>query len=372
MGIADKIRDIELELGRTQVNKATEYHRGLLKAKLARYRLQLLEESQGSAGGGKGEGFDVARSGDARVVLIGFPSVGKSTALNKLTGSESVAAAYEFTTLTAVAGKIHHRGSVIQLVDLPGIITGAADGKGRGRQVIAVARTADMIVMMLDATKSEQQRALLEAELHQMGIRLNKTKPNIAFKVKKAGGIKFNATCKLTMLDERIVYNILHTYKIFNADVLVREDASIDDFLDVVIGNRKYLKCLYVYNKVDSISLEQVDKLAREPDTVVVSVEMELNLDFLVDQIYENLNLLRIYTKRRGDLPDFAEPIILRRKGTDIPATIEQVCASIHKSLVAEFKYALVWGASTKYSPQRVGLGHVVENEDVVQIVKKR
>ena len=54
---------------------ATEYHLGLLKAKLARYRNQLLEPAKGSKE--KGEGFDVMKSGDARVALIGFPSVGK-------------------------------------------------------------------------------------------------------------------------------------------------------------------------------------------------------------------------------------------------------------------------------------------------------
>lgn len=54
---------------------ATEYHLGLLKAKLAKYRAQLLEPSKSAAG--KGEGFDVMKSGDARVALIGFPSVGK-------------------------------------------------------------------------------------------------------------------------------------------------------------------------------------------------------------------------------------------------------------------------------------------------------
>ena len=71
---------------------------GLLKAKLARYRAQLLEPTTKSSGGGSG--FDVQKSGDARVALIGFPSVGKSTLLSKCTHTQSESAAYEFTTLT--------------------------------------------------------------------------------------------------------------------------------------------------------------------------------------------------------------------------------------------------------------------------------
>jgi ribosome-interacting GTPase 1 len=80
-----KIADIEAEMNRTQKNKATEGHLGLLKAKLAKLKREVMEGPKGAGGGGQ-EGFDVKASGDARVGLIGFPSVGKSTLLTKLTG----------------------------------------------------------------------------------------------------------------------------------------------------------------------------------------------------------------------------------------------------------------------------------------------
>jgi len=57
--------------------------------------------------------------------------------------------------LTCIPGVIHYNDAKIQLLDLPGIIEGAADGKGRGRQVIAVAKNSDMVLMVLDATKAE-------------------------------------------------------------------------------------------------------------------------------------------------------------------------------------------------------------------------
>mmetsp|Transcript_25041 Transcript_25041/g.63043 ORF Transcript_25041/g.63043 Transcript_25041/m.63043 type:complete len:153 (-) Transcript_25041:1050-1508(-) len=132
MGILEKIKDIELEMSRTQKNKATEYHLGQLKAKLAKLRTELQAPSKS---GGPGEGFDVQKYGDGRVALIGFPSVGKSTLLTQLTGTKSESAAYEFTTLTCIPGVIHYNDAKIQLLDLPGIIEGAAAGKGRGRQV---------------------------------------------------------------------------------------------------------------------------------------------------------------------------------------------------------------------------------------------
>lgn len=364
MGILEKIADIEKEVARTQKNKATEYHLGVLKAKLAKYRSELLDIKGG--GGEKGEGFDVMKSGDARVALIGFPSVGKSTLLSKITKTKSVAAAYEFTTLTCIPGNIEYRGANIQLLDLPGIIEGASQGKGRGKQVIAVARTADLVLIMLDATKSIAQRRLLEAELEAMGIRLNKRKPNISFRTKSGGGIGFTATVKLSHLDEKLVQQILHEYRIHNAEVIIREDVTIDEFIDVVAGNRKYLRALYCYNKVDQIGMDDLDHLAREPNTILVSCEMGWNMDGLVERIWEELGLLCVYTKKRGEYPDFEDGVIIRAG-----STIEHLCHRIHRTLPQIFKYALVWGTSTKHQPQKVGINHRLENEDVIQIIKK-
>ena len=364
MGILEKIAEIEKEISKTQKNKATNYHLGTLKAKLAKYRTELLTPT--SKKGEKAEGFDVLKSGDARVAMIGFPSVGKSTLLSTLTKTESSVASYEFTTLTCIPGVIEHKGANIQLLDLPGIIEGASQGKGRGRQVIAVARTADLVLMVLDATKKDIHKDLLERELEAVGIRLNKRKPDIYFKEKKGGGVSFNATCPLTKVDEKMVRMILAEYKIHNAEVLFREDVGMDEFIDVIMDNRIYMPCLYVYNKIDQISLEEVNRLARGESNVVISCEMKLNLDYLLEVLWEKLALIRVYTKKSGQPPDFSDGIILRSG-----VTVKHTCHAIHRTLANDCKYALVWGTSTKFSPQRVGLGHVMEDEDVIQIVKK-
>ncbi|KAK5975797.1 Developmentally-regulated GTP-binding protein 1 [Trichostrongylus colubriformis] len=367
MGIVEKIAEVEREIARTQKNKATEYHLGLLKAKLAKYRQQLLEPV-GGKGGSKGDGFDVMKSGDARVAMVGFPSVGKSTLLSTMTSTHSEVAGYEFTTLTCIPGVINYQGANIQLLDLPGIIEGASQGKGRGRQVIAVAKTADIILMMLDAGKSDQQRPLLERELEAVGIRLNKRPPHIYVKQKKVGGVKFTHTVPLTHCNEKMIMTILHEYKIFNADVVFREDATVDEFIDVIQGNRVYIACLYVYNKIDQISIEEVDRLARLPHHVVISCEMNLNMDYLLEKIWEYLALVRVYTKKPGHAPDLGpEDGIILRAG----CTVEHCCHALHRTLASQFRYAIVWGTSTKFSPQRVGIHHKLDHEDVIQIVKK-
>jgi len=129
-----KIGEIEAEINRTQKNKATEGHLGLLKAKIAKLRRELVDAAM-SKSGSTGEGFDVVKSGDARIGLIGFPSVGKSTLLNVVTNTFSEVNEREFTTLTCIPGVINYRGSKLQMLDLPGIIEGAKDGRGKGRQV---------------------------------------------------------------------------------------------------------------------------------------------------------------------------------------------------------------------------------------------
>ena len=142
MGIPEKIKKLEDDIHRTQVNKKTEHHIGLLKAKIAKLKRE--QEEQQSRGGGSSIGYDVKKTGDATVVLIGLPSVGKSTLLNRLTNARSKVAAYQFTTLTVVPGAMEYRGARIQVLDLPGIIEGASSGKGLGKRVLSVARNADV------------------------------------------------------------------------------------------------------------------------------------------------------------------------------------------------------------------------------------
>jgi small GTP-binding protein len=367
MSTLEKIKEIEYEMSRTQRNKATETHLGLLKAKLAKLRRELLSQSTGGSGGKGGDGFDVSKSGDARIGLIGFPSVGKSTLLNKLTSTKSETASYEFTTLTCIPGVIQYKGAKIQLLDLPGIIEGAKDGKGRGKQVISTARTCNLILIVLDAAKPLTHKRVIERELEGFGIRINKKPPNIIFKKKDKGGFNLMSTTPLTHLNEDICREILREYKSPSADIIVKCDATVDELIDVIEGNRVYIPCIYALNKIDQITIQELDIIDRIPHCVPVCAEFEWNLDSLLDKIWEYLDLIRLYTKPKGQLVDFSEPVILPRTRN----TVKDFCYRIHKQLVKDFRYAWVWGESVKFSPQKVGKDHRLVDEDIVQIVKK-
>ncbi|ORZ34363.1 developmentally-regulated GTP-binding protein 1-like protein [Catenaria anguillulae PL171] len=365
MSIVEKIKDIEAEMAKTQKNKATSGHLGMLKAKLAKLRRELITPSSG--GGGPGIGFDVAKTGVARVGFVGFPSVGKSTLMSKLTGTHSEVGAYEFTTLTTVPGVIQYKGAKIQILDLPGIIEGAKDGKGRGRQVIAVARTCSLIFIVLDVLKPLTHKRLIEKELEGFGIRLNKSRPNIILKKKEKGGISMSATCNLTHLDLDIVKSICSEYRMHNADIRFNYDATADDLIDVIEGNRIYIPCIYVLNKIDQISIQELDVITKIPHCVPISSQWDLNYDELLAKMWEYLGLVRIYTKPKGQAPDYSAPVVLRGDAS----TVEDFCNNIHKAILDNFSHALVWGRSVKHNPQKVGRDHVLMDEDVVSIVKR-
>ncbi|XP_054166452.1 GTP-binding protein 128up-like [Oppia nitens] len=363
--VLEKIAAIEAEMARTQRNKATMGHLGLLKARLAKLRRELITPKGG--GGPTGEGFDVAKTGDARIGFVGFPSVGKSTLLTTLAGVYSEVAAYEFTTLTTVPGVIKYKGAKVQLLDLPGIIEGAKDGKGRGRQVIAVARTCSLIFIVLDVLKPLQHKKLIEKELEGFGIRLNKDPPQLTVRKKDKGGINLQCLVQQSELDLDTVKTILAEYRIHNADVFIKYDANSDDLIDVIEGNRIYTPCIYVLNKIDQISVEELDIIYRIPHTVPISAHHKWNFDDLLYKTWDYLKLQRIYTKPKGQLPDYESPVILSQDRK----SVEDFCNKLHKSIMKEFKYALVWGTSVKHNPQKVGKDHVLNDEDVVQVVKK-
>ncbi|RHZ59746.1 GTP-binding protein RBG1 [Aspergillus thermomutatus] len=380
----EKIKQIEDEMARTQKNKATAFHLGQLKAKLAKLKRELLTPSGG--GGGGGVGFDVARTGVASVYVsterifeydnmltrssgfIGFPSVGKSTLMSKLTGQHSEAAAYEFTTLTTVPGQVLYNGAKIQILDLPGIIQGAKDGKGRGRQVIAVAKTCHLIFIVLDVNKPLLDKKIIENELEGFGIRINKQPPNIVFKKKDKGGLAITSTVPLTHIDQDEIKAVMNEYKISSADISIRCDATIDDLIDVLEAkSRSYIPVIYALNKIDSISIEELDLLYRIPNAVPISSEHGWNIDELLEQMWEKLNLRRVYTKPKGRAPDYTAPVVLRSNA----CTVEDFCNAIHRSIREQFKVAIVYGRSVKHQPQRVGLSHELADEDIVTIIKR-
>lgn len=362
--IEQQIKAIEDEIFKTQKNKATEHHIGKLKAKMARLREEL--ERRKSAGA-KGKGFSVKKSGDATVGIVGFPSIGKSTLLNQLTAAESKVAEYDFTTLETIPGMMKYKGAEIQLLDLPGLIVGASKGKGRGREVISAVRSVDLLLLMIDAPNM-YQLDLIVKELHAAGLRLNQKKPDVVSSKKGHGGIIVNTTVPLTHLNELLIKSIASEF-VINADVTLREDITEDQLIDSFAQNRVYIPALVVINKTDLASSELLRNTMkqlheRKWSVCAISAKDGDNLNELRNQIFLQLRLIRVYMKPVGKKADYAQPMILREG-----QTIADACRHIHRDLHKNFRYASVWGPSAKHAGQKVGLEHVLKDEDVLTIV---
>jgi small GTP-binding protein len=365
-GLEEEIRELEEELQRTPYNKATAKHIGRVRAKIAKLKDEAVNRAMKSAGGG--EGYSVKKSGDATVVLVGFPSTGKSTLLNSLTGTKSEVAAYAFTTLTVVPGAMEYRGAKIQILDIPGLIAGAAMGKGRGKEVIGVVRSADMIVILVDVFNSRHVEVLMK-ELYDAGIRINTVKPDITIKKTSQGGIRVHAVGALD-LDVDEIRSILAENKLMNADILIRGNATQEEIIDAMLGNRIYVPAFIAVNKVDLISekarreivADLESRFAMEP--VMISAHTGYHMTEVKDRIYDTLGFMRVYLKPQSEAADLEEPLIVRRG-----SSVEDVCRKLHRDFVSRFRYARVWGHSVKHPGQRVGLPHRLKEGDLLTII---
>jgi len=179
-----------------------------------------------------------------------------------------------------------------------------------------VARTCSLILIVLDVMKPLTDKRIIERELEGFGIRLNKKRPDIILKKKDKGGITITKAMglQLTKMSEDTVNSILKEYRISNCDITFKQDNTIDDLIDVIEGNRIYVPCLYVLNKIDAISIEELDLLDKVPHYVPISAKDEWNFDELLLKVWEYLDLIRIYTKPKGQIPDYEEPVIMPAK----------------------------------------------------------
>jgi ribosome-interacting GTPase 1 len=365
MGIKDEIEQTKEKLEKTPRNKGTEKERGRLKAKIARLEEKLEKKQAGTAS--TGEGYAVEKTGDATVSLVGYPSVGKSTLLNKLTNADSEVGSYEFTTLEVVPGMMKHRGANIQIVDVPGLIGGAAKGRGDGQQVLSMVRNSDMVVLMTEPDRLDGFEKMRE-ELYDAGIRPDMEPPNIKVTKKGEGGIRVKTPVDLTHIDRETVKEIMQEWGYVNASIVIREDVTLERVIDALARDRVYIPSIKVVNKAEELSEEEARQIEEEHGEITfISAKHEENLEELKDRIFEELGLIRVYLKRKGKEADRNEPLILTEGDT-----IEDLCNELHDSFRSNFKDARIWGDSADFDGQRVGMEHTVMDEDIVEITKTR
>lgn len=355
VSVTDRIQELEERLEQTPRNKGTETARAQLKAQIA----QLKEKQEQSSGSGGGGGYAVQHRGDATICLVGPPSVGKTSLLNALTGVDAETAAYEFTTLTVNPGMVTVNGAQLQLLDVPGLVGGAASGRGGGKQVLSVVRNADLLLLVTDADNMDMLTAM-KHELADAGIYINRTRPDIQVEEKERGGLRITSTVDLEHVD--MFEEAFRAYGFVNAVVTIREQVTVDEALAAVSPASCYIPAIPVVNKADTVDTPPAIPDVITGDPVYTSAETGHGLDALKEQMWNRLDVMQIFLKQPGEDPS-DDPLIIAKE-----STVADVASQIHGDVKENLRHARVWGESADFPGQQVGDGHVLRPGDTVEL----
>ncbi|NPA47460.1 MAG: GTP-binding protein [Thermococci archaeon] len=364
--IPEKIRALEKMYSTVPKHKGTEKLRLQIKRRLAELRKELEKQRMLQKKGG-GYSLSVKKEGAAQIVLVGMPNVGKSSLLKLLTGADVEVDNYQFTTVEPVPGMMDYGGIKIQLVEVPGLVEGAALGRGMGTQLLSVIRNADAVAIVVDLSNDPvRQMRILLREFERAGIKLNKRRPRVTIKRTPTGGIVINGQENI-MGDIGEVMKMLREERIHSAEITVKEPVTLEDFADAIDDSLVWKRAIVIGNKGDVPgSKEGYEALLREYadkfPIIPISAKKRANIDRLREELYKLAGIIRVFTKSPGEEP--AYPPIAMKKG----ATVIDVARRIHKEFAKNFRYARVWGKSVKFPGQRVGPDHVLEDGDIVEV----
>ena len=302
----EKIKALEVMMAIIPKHKGTEKLRAQLKARMAK----LKEEQQRRPTLGRGEQlYDVKREGAGQVILLGLPNSGKSTLLTQLTHAESEVADYPFTTQKPIPGMMKFENLQIQLVDTPPI---QLDHTEPGFSNLI--RNADALLLILDLVDD----ALFQMEVLQEVVGQMK--------------VGFAGKNPIPAVSEGWVYRKA-----------------------LLLGN----KCDLHHAMEGYKALE--NRYGKEFVLLPISAREGMNCEELKKEIYQFLDVIRVYTKVPGKEADLSEPVILK-KGS----TVEEVALTIHKDFAAKLRYARIWG-SGRFDGQMVKRDFRVDEGDVVE-----
>lgn len=353
MDIGQRIEELKKEIRETPYHKGTERHIGLLRARIAKLEdEQFTRTAQGKGGGGGG--FAIKKTGDATIVLVGAPSVGKSTLLNALTNAQSTVAPYAFTTVTVIPGMMKYKSAYIQILDVPGLIEGASRGKGRGREVLSVVRGCDLLVFITEVGK-ESHLEKMEVELTEAGIRINSERPKIRIEKKLKGGIEIRKNVAQDVTDETI-HDIAFEFGYRNVEITLKEKFNLEKLVDAFAKNRVYVDAIYVVNKSDKKSSGSHPKGVK----LEISAKDGYGLDELREAIWNALGFIRVYLAHDGKI-DYEEPLIMK-DGT----TLADVANKVGTEFASEVRGAKISGPGAKFPNQDVPLSTLARDEQIV------
>lgn len=289
-------------------HKGTNKLIGELRSKLAVARKQAIERPSKQK---VYNPYRITRQGASQTVVIGFPNVGKSSLVSKLTHAHTQVAPYPFTTDKPIVGMMPYENIHIQMIDTPPITEELFEPN-----LIDLIKRVDFVILVVDAGSDDalEQVESIISRLEQARIKLTTDQP-----------------------EENEDIQLIH-----KRAIIVANKADLEDSQDRV----DMLKEFY----------------SKELPIISFSVEMDTNFDNFKQIVFDSLNIIRVYTKPIGKKPDMTDPIILYHGSTVVDAAEE-----IHRDFAENLKFAKVWGGGSKYNGQSVSRDHLLEDGNIVE-----
>lgn len=364
----EKIPALQEFLSAIPKHKGNERLRAQTKRKIALLKAET--SAQHKRGGGRVAERSLQKAGAAQIAILGLTKVGRSSLLTAVTAAKPVVAEYPYATKESVPGMLQFEDVQFQLVELPALVPGS-EGRFTFQEGSAdLVRTCDGLIIMIDlsADAAEQLRVIL-GELGRSQVSTQKSESNVAILKTRSEGIQLFAAGRLMGCTRDEVSSLLKSYGVSNAIVRTTGDVTLDDIEDVILEtNLIYKPTIVLANKSDLRDATArapglLDSIGLELPVLVVSCLTRSGLSELGKRLFEALDIARVYTKEPNATHPSPDPFIIK-KGT----TVGELSRQIHSVLFRQFRYARVWGKSASYDGERVGIGHILSDGDIVQI----
>jgi len=342
-------------------HKGAENLRVELGKKIAKLKNDIEKQKITQTKKGSGQSIAVKKEGAGQIVLVGAPNSGKSSLLKALTGVDVQIAPFEFTTTMPEKGMMFFEHVPIQIVELPALIEGSAEGKANGSQIISLVRNADSVCLVLNADNPVQEYSMIVSELKKSNILLNDKKPRIRVEASKFPGISMSGKqflkCSLQEFE-----GFLKTMGFSNASAMLEEPTDLALLAKALDEKLIYKKALLICIRPNTEHLFELQKIARGKTIQIDDFSRPEKIGELKKEIFLTLGKIRVFTKKAGREADFNDPLVLPEG-----STIEAVAVHLHKEFAANLKFAKVWGSS-KFEGQRVPKDYQLQDKDIVEI----
>ncbi|MBS1250044.1 MAG: GTPase Obg [Chloroflexi bacterium] len=307
---ADKITYLNEMMSTIPKHKGTDHLRADLRKKLSK-----LKGAEQSKKGTKRHvsAYHIDKEGAGQIAVIGPPNAGKSSLLNAVTNATPEVSPAPFTTWNPTPGMMLIDNVQVQLIDTPPL-----SDEYINPEFLNLLRRVDMLLVMIDLQANPVE------QLHE-------------------------------------AFDLLQEHRIAPQHLQGKLESE---------GYLLYVPCLVLVNKHDGEEAADYYQIFQELLDVdcpllPISTETAYNIDKMKETIFDWLGIVRVYSQTSGAEPDFSAPFVVY-KG----CTVEEFAGKIHKDFLETLKTARVWGESADFEGQMVSREHVLQDGDVVELVK--